>query len=88
MQGCGAPTEGPGPWHLDLRERLTDQARPLGVTQMTTSEWCSAHDRNLFYSHRASGGTDGRMVAYIGMLAGQRGGGGSIVPLASNLIPE
>ena len=67
MKGCGALAEGQGPWHLDLRERLTDQALRLGLSQITTSEWCSAHDRNSFYSHRASGGSDGRMVAYIGM---------------------
>jgi len=34
------------------------------------------NDRATFFSHRASGGTDGRMVAYIGF------------PLASNLHPE
>jgi copper oxidase (laccase) domain-containing protein len=34
---------------------------------VTVSGWCSAHDRPSFYSHRASGGTDGRMVAYVGM---------------------
>ena len=67
MQGCGAPAEGEGPWHLDLRERLRDQAGRLGLNQITTSAWCSAHDRASFYSHRASRGTDGRMVAYIGM---------------------
>jgi hypothetical protein len=71
MLGCGTPAEGPGPWHLDLRERLRDQAGKLGLNQVTASGWCSAHDRASFYSHRASGGTDGRMVAYIGM-AGQR----------------
>jgi copper oxidase (laccase) domain-containing protein len=27
------------------------------------------HDGSLFYSHRASGGRDGRMVAYLGMLS-------------------
>lgn len=74
MEGCGVPAEGQGPWHLDLRERLTDQARQLGLSEVTTSGWCSAHDRTLFYSHRASSGADGRMVAYIGM-AGQRDGG-------------
>ena len=67
MQGCGAPAEGAGPWHLDLRERLRDQAGRLGLNQITTSAWCSAHDRASFYSHRASRGTDGRMVAYVGM---------------------
>ena len=78
MQGCGAPAEGEGPWHIDLRERLRDQAGRLGLNQITTSAWCSAHDRTSFYSHRASRGSDGRMVAYIGMA----------IPLASNLIPE
>jgi purine-nucleoside/S-methyl-5'-thioadenosine phosphorylase / adenosine deaminase len=67
MQGCGAVAEGQGPWHLDLRERLRDQAEVLGLNQVTTSGWCSAHHRTSFYSHRASGGLDGRMVAYIGM---------------------
>ena len=71
MQGCGAPAEGQGPWHLDLRERLSDQAQRLGLNQVTTSGWCSAHDRASFYSHRASRGSDGRMVAYLGM-AGRR----------------
>jgi len=68
MTGCGAPAEGPGPWHLDLRETLVQQARARGVTRITTSSHCSAHDRPRFYSHRASAGSDGRMVAYIGML--------------------
>jgi copper oxidase (laccase) domain-containing protein len=75
MTGCGVPAPGPGPWHLDLRDRLVEQARDLGLVQVTTSPWCSSHDRSSFYSHRASGGTDGRMVAYIGMTAGRRGGG-------------
>ena len=72
MGGCGAPAEGQGPWHVDLRERLGHQAEKLGLHQVTTSGWCSAHDRTSFYSHRASGGTDGRMVAYLGMV-GKRG---------------
>ncbi|MEO8089324.1 MAG: polyphenol oxidase family protein [Gemmatimonadales bacterium] len=71
MAGCGAAADGPGPWPLDLRDRLVDQARQLGLEQITTSGWCSAHHRPSFYSHRASGGTDGRMVAYIGMPAGR-----------------
>ena len=77
MQGCSAPAEGQGPWHLDLRERLSEQAQRLGLMQVTTSGWCSAHDRASFYSHRASGGTDGRMVAYIGMASGEAGKRGS-----------
>jgi polyphenol oxidase len=71
MQGCGVVAEGQGPWRIDLREQLIAQARELGLTHVTSSGWCSAHDRPSFYSHRASLGTDGRMVAYIGM-AGKR----------------
>jgi YfiH family protein len=74
MSGCGMASEGSGPWHLDLRAVLAEQARTLGVARVTQSAWCSAHDRPSFYSHRASGGRDGRMVAYLGMLS----------PLASN----
>ena len=72
MEGCGVPVSGPGPWHLDLRDRLLDQARHLGLTRVSGSPWCSAHDRSTFFSHRASQGADGRMVAYMG------------IPLASN----
>ena len=67
MAGCGEPVEGPGPWHLDLRAHLAAGAQGLGVGSVSRSSWCSAHDRTSFYSHRASRGTDGRMVAYIGM---------------------
>jgi copper oxidase (laccase) domain-containing protein len=69
MTGCGLPAEGAGPWHVDLRQRLAEQAAALGISQVTCSTWCSAHDRSSFYSHRGSRGSDGRMVAYIGMLA-------------------
>ena len=68
MSGCGAPAEEPGPWHLDLRATLVEQARAAGVNRVTTSSWCSAHHRPKFYSHRASQGADGRMVAYLGRL--------------------
>jgi YfiH family protein len=71
MVGCGAAADGGGHWHIDLRERLTAEASELGLTTISSSTWCSAHDRPSFYSHRASGGTDGRMVAYIGMPAGR-----------------
>lgn len=54
------------PMHVDLRQVLAAQARAAGVREVTVSPWCSAHDRDRFYSHRASGGRDGRMVAYIG----------------------
>ena len=52
--------------HLDLRAILVQQARHLGISQVSVSPWCSAQDRERFFSHRASGGRDGRMVAYLG----------------------
>ena len=67
MEGCGVACTGPGPFHLDLRSRLAEEGRALGLTIITTSDWCSAHDRDRFYSHRRSLGADGRMVAYFGM---------------------
>jgi polyphenol oxidase len=67
MQGCGLPADGAGPWHLDLRSRLVEQGSEQGIEQISVSTWCSAHDHSLFYSHRASNGTDGRMAAYVGM---------------------
>lgn len=72
IEGCGVSAVGPGPWHIDLREHLRSQAGELGLTHVTASAWCSAHDRNHFFSHRASQGSDGRMVGYVGMAAGQR----------------
>lgn len=56
----------PGSAYVDLRQIIAAQARAAGVGQVTVSPWCSAHDRDRFFSHRASGGRDGRMVAYIG----------------------
>lgn len=52
--------------HVDLRAVLVQQARRLGLSQLSVSSWCSAHDGERFFSHRASGGRDGRMVAYLG----------------------
>ena len=68
MTGCGAAPDGSGPWHLDLRSTLVEQAGAAGLVRVTRSSWCSAHHRSDFYSHRASRGVDGRMVAYLGML--------------------
>jgi copper oxidase (laccase) domain-containing protein len=67
LAGCGVPVDGPGPYHLDLRQRLMAEAGALGLRRVTTSAWCSAHDRANFFSHRASRGSDGRMVAYLGL---------------------
>jgi YfiH family protein len=65
--GPGA-TAGPrGSGHADLRALLVGQAAALGVEAMSVSPWCSAHDRAQFFSHRASGGRDGRMIAYVGL---------------------
>lgn len=64
--GRAQPPGGKGP--LDLREVLAEQGRALGITAITVSEWCSARDAGHFFSHRRSGGTDGRMAAYLGAL--------------------
>jgi hypothetical protein len=64
-QFTGRPEPGPG--RLDLRAVLAQQGQALGLGQITQSPWCSAHDRAQFFSHRASGGRDGRMIAYAGM---------------------
>ncbi len=69
LEGVGLRGDGRGPWKVDLRERLADQAARIGLGDVTSSSWCSAHHRPLFYSHRASAGTDGRMVAYLGIPA-------------------
>ena len=69
MTGLGQAADGEGPWHADLRGRIVDDARRLGVEAASVSAWCSAHDRPRFFSHRASRGADGRMVAYLGLPA-------------------
>lgn len=66
MAAVGLPADGPGPWHLDLRTVLREQAGRLGLAEVTASSRCTACDRRHFFSHRASGGVDGRMVAYLG----------------------
>ena len=55
-----------GSSHIDLRDILAQQARGLGIRDISISPWCSAEGRDRFFSHRASGGRDGRMVAYLG----------------------
>jgi len=51
---------------LDLRQVLQDRAWGLGLSEVSVSSWCSAHDQDHFFSHRASGGDTGRMLAYLG----------------------
>ena len=65
----GMPASG-GPVQLDLRASLAQQARDLGIADVSISPWCSAEGRERFFSHRASGGRDGRMVAYLGRPTG------------------
>ncbi len=56
----------PGPVRVDLRGLLVRQAQALGIEAVTVSPWCTAHDHDRFFSHRASRGGDGRQVAYLG----------------------
>ena len=51
-----------------VRSVLSVQGRKIGLSDITESEWCSARDNDKFFSHRKSGGKDGRMVAYLGAL--------------------
>ena len=67
IEGVGLRADGDGPWHVSLRERLAHQARELGVTDISISDHCTAHQSAWFFSHRASKGADGRMVAYLGV---------------------
>lgn len=51
---------------LDLRAVLARRAEALGVGGVTISPLCTSCDHDRFFSHRASAGRDGRMVAYLG----------------------
>ena len=64
----GARPARPGP--LDLRSALANQAHRLGVSRVSVSDYCTAHDPTTFHSHRASGPAAGRMAAYIGRRSG------------------
>ena len=61
----GRATDGPA--YVDLRNVLAEQAAEMGLKEVTISSGCTAHDYERFFSHRASGGRDGRMVAYLGL---------------------
>jgi copper oxidase (laccase) domain-containing protein len=54
------------PSHVDLRSILAARAATIGVGAVTVSAYCTAHHNDRFYSHRASNGRDGRLVAYLG----------------------
>lgn len=66
---CGEPAAPGGKQGLDLRGLLADQASRLGLGQVTVSGLCTATRSEAFYSHRRSGGRDGRQVAYLGIPA-------------------
>ena len=68
VQALGLDAAPSGKAQADLPGVLADQARTLGIGDVSISAWCSAHDRSHFFSHRASNGADGRMVAYLGIL--------------------
>ncbi|HET7250400.1 MAG TPA: polyphenol oxidase family protein [Gemmatimonadales bacterium] len=55
------------PAFVDLRGLLAGRGAALGVSAVSISAFCSAHHNDQFFSHRASLGRDGRMVAYLGM---------------------
>jgi copper oxidase (laccase) domain-containing protein len=68
FQALELPVPATGRGLLDLRPVLERQARALGVARVSLSDFCSAHDAAHFFSHRASQGADGRMVAYLGLI--------------------
>ena len=49
--------------HVDLRSLIAEQASELGVQKITVSEYCTRHDNDRFFSHRA--GDAGRQIAVI-----------------------
>ena len=51
---------------IDLRAVVGTRAMAVGLERASMSTWCTAHDGPRFHSHRASGGTAGRMAAYFG----------------------
>jgi len=55
------------PTFVDLRGLLAGRGAALGLADVSISAFCTAHNNDQFYSHRASHGTDGRMVAYLGI---------------------
>jgi len=68
LSAVGQPVYASGHSPLDLRSVLIHQAKKLGIGDATSSSFCTATRRDLFFSHRGSGGTDGRMVAFLGMV--------------------
>jgi hypothetical protein len=74
FQACGVAAPESGKGRIDLRAVLRERARSAGVVSVSTSPHCTAHQASLFFSHRASGGRSGRMVAYLGIRPGRSAG--------------
>lgn len=68
VEGLGGVVSGDGPWQIDIRDRLVEQAHLLGVGEVSRSSRCTATMSADFFSHRGSRGADGRMVAWLGIL--------------------
>jgi YfiH family protein len=66
LAAVGEPARTGGRGKLDLRAVLAEQGAKLGIGETTQSGLCTSCHRDRFFSHRASGGTDGRMIAYLG----------------------
>lgn len=69
MEGLGLAPGPSGRQQLDLRGELVRRAARLGVRRVSVSDHCTAVEPQDFFSHRRSGGTDGRQVAYLGIPA-------------------
>lgn len=54
------------PTPVDLRSIIASRARTLGVRDITISPFCTRHDNDRFFSHRAGDG--GRQIAVVGFL--------------------
>jgi hypothetical protein len=48
---------------VDLRALIASQVRALGVRHVTSSAYCTRHDNDRFFSHRA--GDAGRQLGVI-----------------------
>lgn len=62
VDGLGLAVEGTGPWQVDLREQLGLAAQRIRIGEVSLSGHCTAEPGGPFFSHRGSGGQDGRMV--------------------------
>ncbi|MBL7996615.1 peptidoglycan editing factor PgeF, partial [bacterium] len=54
--------------HLDLWKANEAQLKKAGVGNVFISGYCTVERRDLFFSHRGSGGRSGRMLGVIGII--------------------